>query len=241
MRFRSKRPRSRRRRSWIGRIVVATLALAVALLGSSFAAVLALRFVDPPVTAVMLWEPGRVGDIDYRWVDRQQISVAAARAVIAAEDQKFLEHRGFDLDELAAAVESYRDGGELRGASTITQQVAKNVFLWNGRSFLRKAVEAYLTAIMEFVLPKERILEIYLNVAELGPGVFGVEAASVEYYGRHAAELNSAQAALLAAVLPSPKRMSAAVPGPYVRVRQAEILAEMGLLDVRGHYRGLEW
>src|SRR5690606_13376924 len=189
----------------------------------------------------MLLEPGPLRAIRYEWVDRDRIAVELARAVIAAEDQKFLIHNGFDFDSIGRALEDYRRGEGLRGASTITQQVAKNVFLWNGRSFVRKALEAYFALLLETLLPKQRILEIYLNVAELGPNVFGVQAAAREVFGADASQLTAAQAALLAAVLPSPKRYSAASPSAYVRGRQAAILAEMQLLEARGHYRGLDW
>lgn len=204
-------------------------------------AVVVLRWVTPPASAVMWLEPGSLAEIDYRWVDRSRISRAAALAVIAAEDQKFLEHFGFDFDELGDAIRTYRAGGELRGASTITQQVAKNLFLWNGRSFARKALEAYFAVIIELAWPKERILEVYLNIIELGPGVFGVEAAAQRFFGIGASRLTVPHAALLAAVLPNPKRLYAAKPSAYVRTRQAEITGQMRLLEQRGHYRELVW
>jgi len=207
----------------------------------SVAAVLALRWIDPRLTTVMLLEPGPVGEIRHRWVDRAAIPRAAVEAVIAAEDQRFLTHHGFDFDQMRYAFADYRAGGDLRGASTISQQVAKNVFLWNGRSVLRKSLEAYFTALIELFLPKERILEVYLNVAEFGPGVFGVEVAAERFFNTDANGLTRADAALLAAVLPSPKRMSAAQPSVYVWQRQIEILTQMDLLEERGHYRGLEW
>jgi monofunctional biosynthetic peptidoglycan transglycosylase len=134
-----------------------------------------------------------------------------------------------------------RAGVGLRGASTITQQVAKNLFLWNGRSFVRKGLEAWFALLIEALWPKRRILEMYLNVAQFGPDVFGVEAAAQRYFGVAARELTPAQAALLAAVLPSPRRFDAARPSDYVRERQAWVLAQMELLDRRGHYRGLSW
>lgn len=189
-----------------------------------------------------MWlEPGPMAEIDYHWIDRELVAEALVRAVIASEDQKFMSHFGFDLESLSDAVADYRDGGELRGASTITQQVAKNLFLWNGRSFLRKMVEAYFAVLIELLWPKERILEVYVNIAEFGPGVFGAEAASRRLLGRRADSLSPADAALLAAVLPSPKRLLAAAPSTYVRERRAEILQQMRLLEERGHYRGLVW
>lgn len=200
-----------------------------------------LRFVDPPFTAVMLLEPGAFSAIDYRWVPRERISEHAARSVIAAEDQRFLEHFGFDLDQIDDAIGDWRRGGELRGASTITQQVAKNVFLWNGRSFVRKGLEAWLAIFVHVFVPKSRTLEIYLNVAEFGPGIFGIEAAARRFFGMSAADLSPAQAARLAAVLPGPKTMSAAQPGEYVLMRQQSILEQMNLLERRGHFRELDW
>jgi monofunctional biosynthetic peptidoglycan transglycosylase len=205
------------------------------------AAVLALRWLPPPLTATMLAQPGAFRDVDYRWVRREQIAAAAARAVIAAEDQKFLAHHGFDVESISRAIEDYRAGNGLRGASTITQQVAKNLFLWSGRSFVRKALEAYVALLLETFWPKQRILEVYLNIAELGPGVFGVEAAAQRFFGTSARELSPRQAALLAAVLPSPQRYDAARPSAYVRQRQSWILSQMRILETRGHYAGLGW
>jgi monofunctional biosynthetic peptidoglycan transglycosylase len=207
----------------------------------SIAAVLVFRVVAPPFTAVMLQEPGAIGELEYVWVDRDEIAATAARAVMAAEDQRFLEHHGVDFVSLDKALDDYRDGDGLRGASTITQQVAKNLFLWQGRSYVRKAVEAYFALLIEALWSKERILEVYLNVAEFGPGVFGVEAAAQEFFGGRARGLSTAQAALLAAVLPNPQRLRVAQPSAYVRSRQAWIVTQMSLLDARGHYRGLDW
>lgn len=203
--------------------------------------VLLFRWVDPTVTMVMLQEPGPLGELDREWVDRGAIARSAARAVIASEDQRFVEHHGIDFVSLDKALEDFREGEGLRGASTITQQVAKNVFLWQGRSFVRKALEAYLALLIELCWTKERILEVYLNSAEFGAGLFGVEAAAREFFDTSAAKLNASQAALLAAVLPNPKRLSAARPSAYVRERQRWIVAQMRVLDTRGHYRGLEW
>jgi monofunctional biosynthetic peptidoglycan transglycosylase len=224
--------------SFIARVLAGTL---LAWLLLSAALVLVLRFIAPPFTAVMLLQPGAVGDLKYVWVDRDEIAATAARAVVAAEDQRFIEHHGIDFVSLDRALEDYRDGDDLRGASTITQQVAKNLFLWQGRSFFRKALEAYFALLLEVFWSKERILEVYLNVAELGPGVFGVEAAAREFFGGRAGGLSSSQAALLAAVLPNPQRLRAARPSAYVRSRQAWIVTQMQLLDARGHYRGLDW
>ena len=210
-------------------------------IAASAGTVLLFKVVDPPFTSVMLLEPGPVGDLEFEWVGRDRIALHAVRAVMASEDQRFLAHRGIDFVSLDRALEDYRGGGDLRGASTITQQVAKNLFLWQGRSFARKVVEAYFAILIELCWTKERILEVYLNVAELGSGVFGVEAASRRYFGTDAASLDVSEAALLAAVLPNPKVLNAARPTAYVRERQAEIESQMRLLDSRGHYVGIDW
>jgi monofunctional biosynthetic peptidoglycan transglycosylase len=210
-------------------------------LAVSLGAVAALRFVDPPTTAFMLAQPGAVGELAHAWVHREQISVHAVRAVMASEDQRFLEHRGIDFVQLDRALADYRDGDSLRGASTITQQVAKNLFLWQGRSFVRKALEAYFAVLIEMCWTKERILEVYLNVAEFGPSVFGVEAAARAFFDSNAAKLSVNDAALLAAVLPNPRELRAARPSPYVRERQRWIAAQVRLLEQRGHYRGIDW
>ena len=203
--------------------------------------VFALRWIAPPLTAVMLEQSIPLAKIDYRWVDANAIANSAPRAAMASEDQRFLEHHGIDFVSLDRALEDYRDGDQLRGASTITQQVAKNLFLWQRRSFVRKALEAYFALLIELSWSKQRILEMYLNVAEFGPGVFGVEAASQRFFNEPASRLSASQSALLAAVLPNPRRLSAARPSDYVRTRQQEILTQMRLLEERGHYRGLDW
>jgi len=213
----------------------------VAWLLLSVGAVLALRFVPPPLTAMMLEQPRPLHEVRYDWRDRRQLAPTIARAVIASEDQRFLAHHGFDFDQLQIAIDEYRAGDELRGASTITQQVAKNLFLWSGRSFARKGLEAYFTVLLEVCWPKQRILEVYLNVVELGDGVFGVEAAARRFFGVSASALSAEQAALLAAVLPNPHKLLVDRPSSYVRSRQSWILGQMKLLETRGHYRGLGW
>lgn len=198
--------------------------------------VVLLRWVDPPTSAFMLRERFS-RPIQHRWVDWQQISPHMKVAVIASEDQKFPEHHGFDLESINDALEERERGRRVRGASTISQQVAKNLFLWPGQSWVRKGLEAYFTVLIETFWPKRRILEVYLNIAELGSGVFGVGAASEIYYKKRAARLSAPDAALLAAVLPNPKRLRVAAPSRYVRSRQDWILGQMrgiggvGLLD----------
>ncbi|MBK7951422.1 MAG: monofunctional biosynthetic peptidoglycan transglycosylase [Deltaproteobacteria bacterium] len=191
------------------------------------------RFVPPPASAMMLkrWVDarieGRVFDLDYDWTPREEIARSLRRAVVASEDQRFYDHAGFDWKELQNALDEWRDGGSLRGASTISQQVAKNLFLWPGRSFLRKVFEAWFTIWIEWIWPKQRILEVYLNIAELGDGVFGAEAASRRYFKHSAAKLVPHESALLAAALPSPLRSNPANPSAYMRKRQSWILRHL--------------
>lgn len=220
----------RRRRRWLRRLLM----LPVLLVAFSVLQVLALRFIDPPLSMVMVEhrvEAWIGGDGEFRirheWRDLDRISPALPLAVIAAEDQRFAEHRGFDLEAIEKAREQHARGGRLRGASTISQQTAKNVFLWSGRSWVRKGLEAWYTILMELLWPKQRILEVYVNVAEFGHGVYGAQAASREFFGVDADALSNAQAARLAAVLPNPRRYSAANPGPYVQRRTAQIQRQM--------------
>ena len=229
------------RKSLLRRLLRLVLLAALAFVGVSFGVVLALRWIDPSFTTVMLLQEGPVGDLEHTWVSRDSIAWDAARAVIASEDQRFAEHHGIDFRQLNEAIEDYRDGDDLRGASTITQQVAKNVFLWQGRSVVRKALDAYFAVLIEICWPKERILEVYLNVAEFGPGIFGIEAAAHEHFGTTAEALSLPQAATLAAVLPNPLRMSASRPSDYVRGRREEIVEQVRLLEERGHYLGIDW
>jgi len=169
--------------------------------------------------------------VAHDWVPLAEISPALQLAVVAAEDQKFPRHRGFDLEAIGDALDDAESGGRLRGASTISQQVAKNLFLWPGRSLVRKGLEAWFTVWLEALWPKRRILEVYLNVAELGgPGVFGVEAASRRCFGRPAAALGAGEAALLAATLPSPRTLRCDAPTPGLRARAAGIEAAMARL-----------
>lgn len=189
------------------------------------AAVVSLRWVEPPTSAFMLQagEPSA----RWRWTSLGAISTHVPRAVIAAEDQNFASHYGFDLEAIGKAIETQQQGGPVRGASTISQQLAKNLFLWPGKNLLRKGLEAYLTVNLELLLSKHRILELYLNYAEFGPGVFGVGAASRVFFDSAPAALNPEQAALLAAVLPSPKRLHVDRPSEYVLGRQEWIVGQM--------------
>ncbi len=182
--------------------------------------VLLYRFVAPPGGIFMLQEYRRIGAIERQWVPMEQIAPVMARSAIAAEDANFCLHWGFDMVEIRRVIEQ----GSSRGASTITQQTAKNVFLWHGRDWTRKALESVFTLLIEALWPKQRILEVYLNIAEFDDGVFGVEAAAQRYFRTTAAELTPTQAARLAAVLPAPKSRDAANPTQFVRNRSASIL-----------------
>lgn len=172
--------------------------------------------------------------LDSRWTDWERISPDVALAVIAAEDQRFPDHVGFDLDSLRDAWQKARGGGSLRGASTISQQVSKNLFLWPGRSFIRKGLEAYLTVELELVWSKRRILEVYLNIAEFGEGVFGIGAASERFFAKAPAAITEEEAALLAAVLPNPSILRVDRPSAYVRERQSWIRRQMTRLRANG-------
>ena len=195
-----------------------------------------LRWVAPPTSAVMLQRTLAEGHVqNYQWVALDRISPHAALAVIAAEDQKFPQHRGFDFAAIRDAAQRNIRGERLRGASTLTQQVARNLFLWQGRSYLRKGLEAWFTALLELFWPKRRILEVYLNIAEMGERTFGIEAASHRHYGQSAHTLSEEQAALLAAILPSPRKYSISNPSAYISERQAWILEQMELLGGIAH------
>lgn len=183
-------------------------------------AVSAFAVFDPPATQYMRAEKARLGDIDHAWVPIDEIAPVMARSVVAAEDANFCSHWGFDM----AAIRDALEDGATRGASTISQQVVKNTYLWNGRSWLRKALEALITPIVEMVWTKRRIVEVYLNVAEFDEGIFGVEAAARHYFGVGPEALSATQAARLAAVLPDPKGRSAANPSHFVRNRASGIM-----------------
>jgi len=221
-----------RRAAWL-----LAFALVAALL-ASFLAVLALRFVDPPTTAFMArarvasWfdHDPRPYKLRHEWRDLSQISPQLQLAVIAAEDQRFPEHNGFDFKQIRKALDDAENGGRSRGASTISQQVAKNLFLWPGHSWARKGIEAWFTMLIEWLWPKHRILEMHLNIAEFGRGIYGAEAAARTHFGKSAAKLNKQEAARLAVVLPNPIRLNATAPGPYVLRRQRQIEAQMTAL-----------
>lgn len=238
---------ARRRRPLPARIARLLLAALAALAAACIAVVLAFRWVPVPLTSFMIRDRLEAlvsGTPGYRfrhdWVAWQEISPHAAVAVIAAEDQKFARHAGFDLESIDEALDEARRGGRVRGASTLSQQVAKNLFLWPGQSWLRKGLEAGLTLLIELLWPKRRILEVYLNSAEFGRGIWGVEAASRHFFGKPAAGLDRHEAALLAAVLPNPIRLRVDAPSAYVRGRQRWILAQMAAIGGPGHLQALD-
>lgn len=189
--------------------------------------VLLLRFVDPPVTWVMAEQYREQGRLEREVVPLGRIARSLPLAVIASEDQRFMLHNGFSWEAIERAREEHRRGKRLRGASTISQQTAKNVFLWPGRTWLRKGLEVWFTVLIEALWPKERILEVYLNVAEMGKGVFGAEAAARHCFDRPASRLTREQAALLVTTLPAPRRYDCRRPGPYQQGRQQWVLRQM--------------
>ncbi|HVS77379.1 MAG TPA: monofunctional biosynthetic peptidoglycan transglycosylase, partial [Steroidobacteraceae bacterium] len=229
----------RRLRRWALLAILAWLAFTVV-------PVLLLRWI-PPVTSAFMLEARlgalRAGDAryrtDYHWVSLEHISPHAALAVIASEDQTFPFNYGFDFHSIRDAVRAAQRGKRLRGASTISQQVARNLFLWPGRSFVRKGIEAYFTVLLEALWPKERILEMYLNVAQFGRGVYGVEAAARRFYHEPAARLTPGQAALLAAVLPDPVHWHVDRPSRFVAWKRQWILVQMRNLGGATYLREL--
>jgi monofunctional biosynthetic peptidoglycan transglycosylase len=194
--------------------------------------VILLRWVNPPFTITQLsnWIEGNGWYRDY--VDREEISAQAMLAVMASEDQNFYKHDGFDWEQIEAAMKHNEQNPEkIRGASTISQQTAKNVFLWQGRSYLRKGLEAYFTFLIELIWGKERILEVYLNVIEMGKGVFGIEAAARHYFNKPASQLSRQEASLIAAILPNPKRYKIKPPSAYVSRRSRFIQKQMSYIE----------
>lgn len=232
----------RRRRLWRWLWILPLLFLAL-----SVVQVAALRFIDPPFSAFMLnrqlvaWTKG---DWGFRMAhdarDLEDISPYLPLALIASEDQNFIVHSGFDFKAIEKARKNNARGRKVRGASTISQQVAKNLFLWSGRSWLRKGVEAWYTVLIETLWPKRRILEMYANFAEFGDGIYGAQAAARSYFGKDASRLSAAESARLAAVLPNPKRYSVNKPGPYVQRRSNAIQRQMRALGGTAYLREMD-
>lgn len=202
----------RRIRRWVMRGLLGGVAFFLAL-------ILVFSVVNPPITHTIFSEYWRLGAVERDWMPIEDMAPVMARSVVAAEDARFCEHWGFDVEAIRSALED----GANRGASTLTQQVVKNVFLWQGRSWIRKALETFITPVVEATWSKRRIVEVYLNVAEMGEGIFGAEAAAQHYFGVSAADLSAQQAALIAALLPNPKERSAARPGDFMRKRARQI------------------
>lgn len=236
-----------RRRRWLRWL----LALPFLFAAGSALQVIVLRFVDPPVSAFMVarqleaWGQGewRFG-IAYQWRDMDQIAASLPVSVVAAEDQNFAVHSGFDFKAIEKARASNAKGRRLRGGSTISQQVAKNLFLWQGRNVVsrwtRKGLEVWYTVLIEALWPKKRILEMHVNVAEFGDGIYGAQAAARRYWGKDAARLSPAESARLAAVLPAPRRYNAAKPGPYVQRQSARIQRQVRQIGGTGYLATLD-
>ena len=209
-----------------------TLFLLLLLLGSS--GLVLQRFLPIPATFLMTSRAIEGEGWDYRWRSLDDISPRLVEAVIASEDSTFCAHHGFDMKAIEKALKANEKGGRIRGGSTISQQTAKNAFLWPGRDWIRKGLEAGYTVAIETVWGKRRLMEVYLNVAEWAPGVYGAEAAAQHWFDKPAADLSAREAARLAAILPSPRRYDAASPGPYVRRRASRIQAAMGTVREQG-------
>lgn len=205
--------------------------IALILFIAQFVYIVILKWVNPPITITMIssWFSliGTDKHFHKTWVDYSEISQHAKLAVLASEDQLFPDHNGFDFKSIEKAMKHNQKNKRIRGASTISQQVAKNVFLWQGRSWLRKGLEVYFTFMIENFWGKKRILEIYLNVAQTGEGIFGIEAASQQYYNKSAASLNREQAAMIAACLPNPVKYTVNPPARVTSYRQRKILQQM--------------
>jgi monofunctional glycosyltransferase len=216
------------------RFVRIVLLLGLAFVAASIVAVALYRFLPPPATPLMLLRAAQGYGLAKSWRSLDAISPNLVRAVIAGEDARFCEHHGFDFDAIERAWQRYRrGGGRVFGASTISMQTAKNLFLWPGRDWLRKALEAWFTAWLELAWSKRRVIEVYLNIVEWDSGIYGAEAAARHYFGKPAVALSVREAALLAAVLPDPLDRSAKRPGPAARRHAAFILGEMPLVPVR--------
>ncbi|WP_292041864.1 MULTISPECIES: monofunctional biosynthetic peptidoglycan transglycosylase [unclassified Brevundimonas] len=215
------------------------LALFLFILAFPFLQVAVLRFVPAPPTILMIEQAVKGNGLDYRWRSLERLSPYLVTAAIAAEDARFCQHKGFDFEAIQKAMEANEraeasGSSKVRGGSTITQQTAKNVFLWPHRSYVRKGLEAGYSVLIEYGWGKRRIMEMYLNVAEFAPGVYGAEAGARHWFGKSAESLSRAEAARLIAVLPSPRRYNAASPGPYVRRRTARIQANAAQVRAQG-------
>jgi monofunctional biosynthetic peptidoglycan transglycosylase len=230
----------------VRRILSLLLKVSLGFLALSVFTVIVLRFMAPPFSALMVerriasWFGEGKYSPAYQWVSLDKIAPVMSAAVIASEDQNFPDHYGFDPAAIQRALDHNERSSRTKGGSTLTQQTAKNMFLWSSRSWLRKGVEVYFTVLLETLWGKRRILETYLNIVEFGDGIYGVEAAAQHYFRKPASRLNSEEAALLAAVLPNPRRYKVRAPGPYVRERQQWILQQMYYLGVKSLVKKFE-
>lgn len=206
----------------------------------SIGLVILFKFVPIPVTFTMLQQWIAGGELHYDWEPIENISKEMAVAVVAAEDQLYPEHHGFDIGSIKKALKSNQSSRRVRGGSTISQQTAKNVFLWQGRSWFRKGLETYFTFLVEIIWGKRRILEVYLNVGEMGPRIFGAEAAARQYYHIPASKLSRSQAARIAAVLPSPRKWKVKNSGPYVLKRSARIERQIRQLGGSAYLKSID-
>ncbi len=228
------------------RLLQLILKVLIAFFLLSIFSVLVLKWINPITSSIMIQRKIEAMVtfkekqlIAYYWVSYNEISKYMAVAVIASEDQNFPFHFGFDFKQIEKAIEQSERGGRLRGASTITQQVAKNLFLWEGRSIIRKGIEAYFTILIELFWSKERILEVYLNIVEMGDMIFGIGAASQIYFNNHPLNLKLNQAALLAAVIPNPKRYSVRNPSDYILGRRVWIIKQINSLGGTNYLKNL--
>lgn len=211
--------------------------MVVAFFGSTILAVVTLRFMPVYFTPLMFIRVGQQitsGEsikLKHHWVSIDEIAKDMPLAVMSSEDQRFLMHHGFDFDAIQQAAKENREGKRKRGASTISQQTAKNVFLWPGRTWLRKGLETYFTFLIEALWSKQRIMEVYLNSIEMGNGIYGAEAVAQEHFGCKASQLTRKQCALIAATLPNPRKFNSAAPSPYMKKRQRRIVKEMNYME----------
>ena len=222
--------RRKRQRGWPARIFLGLLRLVLAFVLISVLWVLAYRFVPPPITATMIGDLVQGNGARRDWMPISQIDRDMVRAAIAAEDSKFCSHNGFDFDAIEAAMQRNASGGRIRGGSTISQQTAKNAFLWQGGGYFRKGVEAYFTVLIEAMWPKRRIMEVYLNLAETGIGTYGVNAGSQRYYDHDADAMSRTEAARIAAILPLPKKRGAITPKGFTRRYGNSISSRIGIV-----------
>lgn len=229
------------RKSFARQLLYWLLYLTGILVAISIVLVLLLRWVDPPTSSFMLqrqfeaWQNEEILELQYQWVDWDNISPEIKMAAITSEDQSFATHWGLDLNSIQKALDEYERGEDLRGASTITQQTAKNLFLWPGQSYIRKGIETYFALLLELLWSKERILEMYLNIVEFGDGIYGVQATAQYYFNTTAPNLSKWQSALMVTALPAPKRYNLARPSSYMLKRRTWVLRYMDFLG-NSHY-----